>query len=472
MLKRRWKQVFISVNIINDIFVFIISAVLCEALTPYLLNNGSTGIIRNDFLILFISTYLFFSSVEGIYRGSYNISVARYCFGAFKTLMQTSLVIITMMVFIKFYSIEREELVIFILISSILIFTSKVILKSLNHLMQDFGFGMQKSLVIDPIHFSKPLIERLINNPYLGYEIIGLVGKTTTEKTDLKYFKLSQLSEIVKTEKINTLFIPSTDLFLNGYKSLEPLTKKSSLKIKILSPNSELILRHSGIHDLVGVTMNEPYPENKFIKFKNILKRIFDFFGSLLLIIILSPVLIITSLAIIFESGYPVIYKQKRSSVKNGKIFDFYKFRSMIKNAEDERSELDNLNESSGLLFKIKKDPRVTNLGKIIRKFSIDELPQLINVLKGEMSLVGPRPFPIKDIDNLNFPEEFWDSINRRSTVKPGMTGLWQVYGRSEIKFDEMILLDLYYVENYSVLFDLEIIYQTIPVVVFGKGAW
>ena len=144
----------------------------------------------------------------------------------------------------------------------------------------------------------------------------------------------------------------------------------------------------------------------------------------------------------------------------------------MVSNAEQMKAELMGKNESDGALFKIKNDPRVTNVGRLIRKLSIDELPQLFNVIKGEMSLVGPRPLPPSDFENANEPNEFWDAIYERSSVKPGMTGLWQVSGRSNIKFREMILLDLYYVENHTLLFDLEILFETIPVVLLGKGAY
>jgi lipopolysaccharide/colanic/teichoic acid biosynthesis glycosyltransferase len=144
----------------------------------------------------------------------------------------------------------------------------------------------------------------------------------------------------------------------------------------------------------------------------------------------------------------------------------------MIKNADAMKEELFDRNESDGALFKMKHDPRMTKVGKIIRKFSIDELPQLVNVIKGEMSIVGPRPLPVEDLEKLDESKEFWSSIKDREKIKPGITGLWQISGRSNLGFREMICLDMYYIENQSLLFDLEIMFATVPVVIFGKGAY
>jgi lipopolysaccharide/colanic/teichoic acid biosynthesis glycosyltransferase len=202
------------------------------------------------------------------------------------------------------------------------------------------------------------------------------------------------------------------------------------------------------------------------------LKRTFDIITSSIIIFLLAPVFIITIVAIYIESGRPLFFLQRRGAIKSGHEFNFIKFRSMVTDAEQIKQELMDKNESDGALFKMKNDPRVTRIGKIIRKLSIDELPQLFNVLKGDMSLVGPRPLPLTDFENANESEEFWDAIKERGSVKPGMTGLWQISGRSEIKFRDMILLDLYYVENQTLLFDLEILFETIPVVFFGRGAY
>jgi lipopolysaccharide/colanic/teichoic acid biosynthesis glycosyltransferase len=167
-----------------------------------------------------------------------------------------------------------------------------------------------------------------------------------------------------------------------------------------------------------------------------------------------------------------VFFRQKRSLADNDEPFDFFKFRSMYHGADAEKEKLFHHNEASGALFKMRDDPRITTVGKYIRRYSIDELPQLFNVLLGDMSLVGPRPLPVSDYRRMKEEDSLGGYFRQRTLSKPGMTGLWQISGRSDIGFREMVLLDLYYIENQSILYDLEILAQTVPVVLFGKGAY
>ncbi len=195
------------------------------------------------------------------------------------------------------------------------------------------------------------------------------------------------------------------------------------------------------------------------------LKRTFDLVGALLLLTALSPLMILAALSIKLSSRGPVFYRSHRPGI-GGRCFPCLKFRTMVAGAEQLQDRLEEHNEMGGALFKMRDDPRVTAVGRFMRRWSLDELPQLFNVIRGEMSLVGPRPLPQRDYDRLV------DWHRKRYLVLPGMTGLWQVSGRSELDFDELVRLDFLYLERWSVFLDLTILLKTIPAVVRARGAW
>lgn len=197
-----------------------------------------------------------------------------------------------------------------------------------------------------------------------------------------------------------------------------------------------------------------------------LMKRVTDILGSLVCLILFSPLLIAISALIKFEDlNAPIIFRQVRLG-KNGKPFIIYKFRSMVPDAEKLLGKLKDQNETSGCMFKMKSDPRVTRIGRFIRKTSIDELPQMINVLRGEMSLVGPRPPLPKEV------AQYSEYAKRRLLVTPGCTGLWQVNGRSSVGFDKMVALDLEYIRHRSLAMDFKIIFRTITVMIDRKDAY
>jgi exopolysaccharide biosynthesis polyprenyl glycosylphosphotransferase len=195
------------------------------------------------------------------------------------------------------------------------------------------------------------------------------------------------------------------------------------------------------------------------------LKRLLDVVGSLFGLVLLFPLLLAVAALIKATSPGPVFFRQKRAGA-DGKVFLCYKFRSMYADAEKRQVELEAQNEADGAIFKIKNDPRVTPVGRFIRRWSIDELPQLINVLFGEMSLVGPRPMPLRDF------EQMGELHKKRLAAVPGITGYWQASGRSDLFFEDMVRLDLYYIENWSLGLDVKIILKTVGTVLRHEGAY
>ncbi|ATD54279.1 Putative Glycosyltransferase [Clostridium chauvoei JF4335] len=193
-------------------------------------------------------------------------------------------------------------------------------------------------------------------------------------------------------------------------------------------------------------------------------KRVIDIVASICGLLLLSPLLIVVAILIKLESKGPIVFSQKRIGL-NGKEFNMYKFRSMVVNAEELKKKLAEQNEMSGPMFKMKNDPRITKIGKFIRKTSIDELPQLINILKGEMSLVGPRPILPQEV------KEFEPWMMKRLEVKPGLTCYWQVSGRNNIDFEDWMKLDIKYVNDRSLLLDINLIFKTFFVLFGDKNA-
>jgi exopolysaccharide biosynthesis polyprenyl glycosylphosphotransferase len=241
--------------------------------------------------------------------------------------------------------------------------------------------------------------------------------------------------------------------------------RRPDVQVSIVPRFFEIFTSHSTLDDIEGMPV-VTLPPIRLGRSARVLKRSVDVLTSGLALLLLSPVLAAIALLIRLDSKGPALYWQPRRG-RLGSTFEIVKFRTMYVGAEQRRSEVLHMNEVDGPLFKIKgRDPRVTRVGNFLRRTSLDELPQLWNVLKGEMSLVGPRPFVIYEADKITG----W--ATRRLDMTPGITGLWQVLGRNDIPFEEMTKLDYLYVTNWSVWWDFKILCQTIPVVLGKRGAY
>lgn len=472
MLKRNWKIIFVVIAQLIDVVAMWLAGSIIFLLkwndvihytTPD--NNLVIG------LFVFTIIYLTIASMMGLYRGSFHMSFRLQNLNMARAFFISILIVLAINSFSQTF-VGKKSVITFSFSLPLLLLLARVFLLQLNLYFQRLGFGVHNSLIVGFDKEAEKLFHRFTTFPELGYKIKGFIVKEKTEMpTVLPQYTYKELETVIPSEQIDRIFIPLVDFSLNGYSYLQNISQDHHIKLKIVSPHAEDLLKTSKIYDIAGITITTP-ERYRVGAVKAFVKRLFDIAASVIIILLLSPIFLVTILAIYIESGRPLFFLQRRTAMKEGKEFDFIKFRGMVINAEHLKQELMEHNESDGALFKMKNDPRVTKVGRIIRKLSIDELPQLFNVLVGDMSLVGPRPLPLSDFNRADESEEFWNAIKDRGSVKPGMTGLWQISGRSEIKFKDMILLDLYYVENHSLLFDLEILFKTIPVVLFGRGAY
>jgi exopolysaccharide biosynthesis polyprenyl glycosylphosphotransferase len=309
------------------------------------------------------------------------------------------------------------------------------------------------------------LAEQIHNNPYLGIRITGFLddAKTSGINGYKVIGKIDELEEVVKKYFIDEIYvtIPSerkltSDIILKG--------AKLHRAVRIVAEHFDLPYRKVGLN-YIGFIPLITYLEKELHGTEQYFKRIFDVTVSGVALILLFPLFVFISILIKFESPGPVFYVSKRSG-KKGVSFDFYKFRTMVENAEKYKEELRVKSEVDGPIFKIRRDPRITLVGKYLRKYSLDELPQLINVLKGDMSLIGPRPFPVDESEKIE------NKYISRLNIKPGITGLAQINGRSDLSFKHWARWDTWYINNWSLGLDFKILWRTIPVVLKGKGAY
>jgi len=279
-----------------------------------------------------------------------------------------------------------------------------------------------------------------------------------------------QLSSIVQTAKdsnADMLITADKDLTVPQIMQILEETDRLGIPTKILSAKLDVLVSHAQlpcdiIHGVPLVHFGVPENRGKLGFFR----RTITIAASCLSLILLMPLLLIIGLLVRITSKGPAIFVQERIGV-NRKPFKMYKFRTMHNKAEELLAQIEEFNESPEAMFKIKKDPRITPIGRFLRRFSLDELPQLINVIKGDMAIVGPRPLPQRDFEN--YYEEWHYS---RHGGLPGLTCLWQISGRSNIDFHNMCILDVYYLRNHSWIMDIEIILRTTKVVLFGTGAY
>jgi len=362
-------------------------------------------------------------------------------------------------------------IVVFWVMSSLILILCRLLMREILAWVRTHGRNLRHVLIVGTNPRALEFARIIDDRPELGYLLIGFADEEWTENrefgtngksivTDLGHFS-DFLREHIVDEVAIALPMKS---FYSQAARVVAVCQEQGVIVRVLASIFDLQKGWVNNRQLDGTAaaifspiLSEGWPM--------VCKQLLDIFISSLLLIMLAPIFLIVAILIKLDSTGPVFFVQERVGL-NKRRFRMYKFRTMAGDAEKRQSDLESLNEAEGPVFKIKNDPRVTRLGRFLRKASIDELPQFLNVLKGDMSLVGPRPLPIRDYQGFD-----QDWVRRRFSVRPGITCLWQINGRSSVSFQEWMELDLHYIDHWSFWLDVKVIAKTIPAVLKGVGA-
>ncbi|MBP7653139.1 sugar transferase [Candidatus Dependentiae bacterium] len=411
-------------------------------------------------MILCVSSYFFLKNLnhQGYYHRFRIISIARDVKILIKGLCAQFIVFMFLLFLSKnLFLAPRRVTFSFISTAFILVIFRLYILSEIMKLRKS-GDDVSNIVLIGQPGDTKIIETKILSYIKYGLRLVKIFDVSELEK------KFDSVKEFLIQNNVKEIIMTNQASYLDIYKRLAGDLKKNGI-ISYFVPDSYNIITSVSVPYKISNLTFLKIIDTPLTGIKFLLKRLMDISLSLILLISLAPFLLIIMLFIKIDSPGPVFFKQKRVGRK-GKLFVFYKFRTMCADAEKKLDGLKKFNEADGPIFKIRKDPRVTAFGSFLRKFSIDELPQLYNVLKGEMSLIGPRPPIPSEV------EKYEEWHKRRLSVMPGLTGLWQVRGRSDLSFTEMVKLDIYYIEQWTLGLDLYIFLKTITTVITARGSY
>jgi exopolysaccharide biosynthesis polyprenyl glycosylphosphotransferase len=459
---RRQRQIRTSLSQIVDAGLFALGLwlahVLRDSAVIYLPSLAQIhDFSRYAWLLVFITPAApLVLKAQGFYNRPMIFSRRGTAWVAFKTGALLAIGVISLL-FISREELARSVIILFGGIGFLLVMLKEELLRRWNG--SEFGKAQMRRRVvlIGDIEETKKIRE--------DFEI--RVGGTLEVLAELKIEEASpqKLSELLHDRSANGVILSTGHALFGQVERVIEICELEGVEVWLLADFFRTQISQTTVDDLMGRPMLvfRSAPEASW---QGVAKQMLDVVGASFALILLSVPLIIVCALVKLTSSGPILFRQERSGL-NGRPFTMLKFRTMVSNAEQKKAELASFNEMDGPVFKISNDPRVTPIGKILRKFSVDELPQLWNVLKCEMSLVGPRPLPVDEIKRINDPAH-----RRRLSVKPGLTCLWQIRGRNEVtSFKDWVSLDLEYIDNWSLWLDLKILLKTIPVVVLGTGA-
>ena len=417
-------------------------------------------------LLVFISCTM---TYYGGYREPTQTNLIGYSWSIFRSV---SLSVAALLVLLFFFRIEYVSRFVILLFAALEILTLLLIRLAVTayfkHQVKS-GKRTLRVLIVGSKARAIDLYKALREQTVWGVKVVGFVDPdpslTGSEVLGIPIIgTVDNIHDCLKNNIIDEVIIAIPRSLLEDAEPIVIACEEEGIRLRFMADIFNVQVARISLSDVRGIPLLNMEPVAQDSQ-QLVAKRVFDIVCTLLALPILIPVFLLTALAIKLDSPGPVFFMQQRVGMRKH-IFSMYKFRSMHVNAEEQLKDIEHLNEAEGPIFKIKNDPRVTRVGKFIRRTSIDELPQLINVLHGEMSLVGPRPMSMRDVDL------FDRGIQRkRFSVKPGLTCIWQISGRSNLPFDKWLELDLDYIEKWDFWLDIKILFKTLPAVLKTNGA-
>lgn len=453
-----------------DVVLTVVSFLLAYWIHEAFLPVSSASLLSHLALIpLIITFWIFFLTLFGAYRSPRVTSLFEYEWAVIRGVAVGVALLLTLLFLLKIQYVSRAIVVVFAILDALFLIGVRIGIVWYFRRSLQRGENFLKVLIIGTGNRAKRLAETLHQKSEWGVHIVGhldpdrsRVGTSVLEAPVIG--TVDDISSVLKDNVVDEVILAIPRAMIPNVDRIAYACEEEGVKLRFMADVFDVHVARMRLVELGSVPMLtlEPVAQEAW---KIFVKRTIDLAASLLLLPFVLPVIGIIALAVKFDSPGPVLFIQERIG-QNKRRFPMLKFRTMVKDAEKMMAQVEQLNEAEGPIFKIAKDPRVTRVGQLLRKTSLDELPQIFNIIRGEMSLVGPRPMSIRDVDL------FDQGIQRkRFSVKPGLTCLWQVSGRSQLPFSKWLELDLYYIDHWSLSLDFKILFKTIPAVLKGTGA-
>lgn len=466
-----YTTVWVFLLAVGDAFGVLLAAVVAASMTPSVQGGLAAHFrVESAYAVVFLLAWPFIAAHYRLFLSRRRDVLGTVLSDVAKAVIATLIFSGFMVTFSTNLGLERDFLVWFGALSLVAVGLGRGVLQISLWSLRARGRNVRQVLVVGANPRTKDLLRTICNNPHFGYHVLGVLEDERERCRMIEEFhlpllgKFESLENVLTHQVVDEVFIglPVSSRY-ETIQSMAHLCEGVGVGVRLIADLFPLRLATSRFQKLehIPILALSTVPENQT---QLILQRATDIAISGLSLLFLTPLFLITALAIKLDSTGPVFFPQERVG-QNQRRFKMIKFRSMVANAEDLRRQVEKYNEAEGPIFKARNDPRLTRVGRFIRKYSIDELPQLINVLLGHMSLVGPRPPLPHEVAQYSWNQR------RRLSVKPGMTGLSQVRGRSDLSFKETVDLDLAYIDRWSIFLVFRILIMTIPAVLKGRGA-